>query len=118
MSVHQYTFDRAPNEPDAEWIVRLRGALDTIKIELLGSTMMNHFILGELSRVNHLYETQQMENWGAAHTSSPFIRQHNEISKMVADLLKEPPGPGKALVRFLAATLDMELPEQWRESQN
>lgn len=55
--------------------------------------------------------------WGAAVVQRfPFVRQHNAISKMVVDLLGQPPGPGHALVRFLAETLDMELPDTWRVS--
>jgi hypothetical protein len=61
----------------------------------------------ELARANE-------QNMGSM---SPSQRQNNEIRRMTERLLAQPPGPGYALVKFLASTLDIELPERWQQMQ-
>ena len=65
-------------------------------------------------------EHERIVKWAAAHDASPFLRQHSAISKQVKLCLDGSRGSPvyNALVRFLAHTLDMELPDQWRESQD
>lgn len=124
MSDDRYNPTRHEDESPDDYMLRLALTLQDCASELAGVKQRVsraadgwNYAEGQLAAYRR---AEELANAGKPTMSSesPFIRQHNEISKMVADLLKEPPGPGKALVRFLAATLDMELPEQWRESQN
>lgn len=107
---------RKRGETDTSYIGRLRHAL------LLGEYAIIDARREAAGAASHVLasriEALEKAKWENAHAASPFIRQHNAISKMVADLLKQPPGRNQAMVRFLATTLDMELPEQWLASQD
>lgn len=118
-----YSLYRHDGETIETFMVRVVLALQDCASKLEGARRRTEMAELKLSAVNFTMEEniRKKISWAvfeAASKASPFIRQHNAISKLVAELLAGKPGPQRALVRFLAETLDMELPETWRVSQD
>lgn len=110
-------------DPDDGWLYDLVSKLDAarnaIKVARMEATQSRQ----KSDAAAHYAEQRGFERGvqtGRDELTSftPHFRQYARIQGIVAELLSDTPGPEQGLVRRIAVILDMELPEQWRESQN